>query len=120
SAHQYLVELESDAAVRRATPDLARISQLPVRGVIITARSAEERHDFVSRYFAPAAGVNEDPVTGSAHCSLAPFWGARLGKQEMVGYQASARGGAVRVTLRGDRVGLGGRAITVLNGELLA
>ena len=85
---------------------------------MVTARAAEDRFDFVSRFFAPAAGIDEDPVTGSAHCCLGPFWGDRLGKTEMLAYQASARGGVVRVALRGDRVGLGGRAITVLDGEL--
>jgi predicted PhzF superfamily epimerase YddE/YHI9 len=75
--------------------------------------------DFISRFFAPAAGVDEDPVTGSAHCCLAPFWASRLGKTEMVGYQASARGGLVRVRVTGDRVKLGGQAVTVMTGELL-
>ena len=118
SADDELVEVASEAAVRRLNPDLRRLAALPVRGVIVTARAAEGRFDFVSRFFAPAAGVDEDPVTGSAHCCLAPFWGHRLGKTEMLAYQASARGGVVRVVLRGDRVGLGGRAITVLDGEL--
>ncbi|XXY23658.1 PhzF family phenazine biosynthesis protein [Sorangium sp. So ce216] len=76
--------------------------------------------DFVSRFFAPATGVNEDPVTGSAHCGLTPFWAARLGKAEMLACQASARGGVVRVRVRGDRVDLGGQAVTILEGELRA
>jgi predicted PhzF superfamily epimerase YddE/YHI9 len=118
SADDNLVELASEAAVRRVKPDFKRLAALPVRGVIVTARAAEGPFDFVSRFFAPAAGVDEDPVTGSAHCCLAPFWGERLGKTEMLAYQASARGGVVRVAVRGDRVGLGGRAITVLDGEL--
>jgi PhzF family phenazine biosynthesis protein len=120
SKDDYLLVLESEAAVRRAQPDLARIKELPVRGVILTAKAESEGFDFVSRFFAPAVGVPEDPVTGSAHCALAPFWGERLGKQEMLGFQASARGGAVRVTVRGDRVGLAGRAVTVIAGELFA
>jgi predicted PhzF superfamily epimerase YddE/YHI9 len=91
-----------------------------VRGVILTARSANRDHDFVSRFFAPAAGVDEDPVTGSAHCCLAPFWAARLGKREMTGFQASERGGTVWVRLAGDRVVLGGHAVTVWSGELRA
>jgi predicted PhzF superfamily epimerase YddE/YHI9 len=115
----YLVELESEAAVRSLSPDLAALARLGTRGVIVTARSEDPRYHFVSRFFAPAAGIPEDPVTGSAHCALAPFWAERLGKREMVGYQASARGGTVRVRLKGDRVLLGGRAVTVLRGELL-
>jgi predicted PhzF superfamily epimerase YddE/YHI9 len=90
-----------------------------VRGVV-TAASADPARQFVSRFFAPAAGILEDPVTGSAHCALGPFWGERLGVTELVGYQASHRGGTVRVRLAGDRVPLGGRAVTVLRGELLA
>jgi predicted PhzF superfamily epimerase YddE/YHI9 len=119
TAFDYLVELESEAAVRSLVPDLSALAGLGVRGVIVTARSANGSHDFVSRFFAPGAGVNEDPVTGSAHCGLGPFWGAQLGKKELVGYQASSRGGTVRVRLDGDRVHLGGHAVTVLRGELL-
>jgi predicted PhzF superfamily epimerase YddE/YHI9 len=91
-----------------------------VRGVIITARSDDPDYDFVSRFFAPRAGVPEDPVTGSAHCCLGPYWSERLGKRDLVGYQASARGGTVRVGLRGNRVELGGQAVIVLSGEWLA
>jgi PhzF family phenazine biosynthesis protein len=115
----YLVELESDAAVRSLAPDLNQLALLPVRGVVVTARSGSGDYDFVSRFFAPGAGVPEDPVTGSAHCGLGPFWAPRLGKQEMVGYQASPRGGVVAVRLDGNRVHLGGQAVTVLRGELL-
>jgi predicted PhzF superfamily epimerase YddE/YHI9 len=86
--------------------------------VIVTSRAAD--YDFISRFFAPAAGVNEDPVTGSAHCCLGPFWSSRLNKTEFVAYQASARGGVVRVRVEGDRVRLGGQAVTVLRGSLLA
>lgn len=116
----YLVELDSDAAVRGLTPDLVTLSRIPVRGVIVTARSATAEQDFVSRFFAPAAGIAEDPVTGSAHCALAPYWAAKLGASELRGYQASARGGLVRVRLAGDRVLLGGQAVTMMRGELLA
>ncbi len=116
----YLVELESEAAVRALQPDMTALSKLPVRGVIVTARSATPEFDFVSRFFAPAVGVNEDPVTGSAHCCLTPFWAARLGKTAMTAYQASARGGILHVRLAGDRVILGGQAVTVLIGELIA
>jgi PhzF family phenazine biosynthesis protein len=115
----YLVELDSESGVRALVPDLAALARLGTRGVIVTARSDNPAYDFVSRFFAPGSGVAEDPVTGSAHCGLGPFWAARLGKQELVGYQASARGGAVRVRLEGDRAHLGGHAVTVLRGELL-
>ena len=87
--------------------------------MIVTARSDDARYDFVSRFFAPAVGVDEDPVTGSAHCCLAPFWAERLGKTKLVGYQASARGGVVGVEISGDRVLLSGNAVTVLRGTLL-
>jgi predicted PhzF superfamily epimerase YddE/YHI9 len=100
-------------------PDLVALSRLSSRGVIVTAASGTKGYDFVSRFFAPAAGVPEDPVTGSAHCGLAPFWAARLRKNELIGYQASERGGRVKVRVEGDRVRLGGQAVTVLRGELL-
>lgn len=115
----YLVELESEAAVREVQSDLARLGVLPVRGVMVTSRAASSEFDFVSRFFAPAAGVDEDPVTGSAHCALGPFWGERLGRSEMVAYQASRRGGVVRVRLEGERVKLGGQAVTTFRGELV-
>jgi predicted PhzF superfamily epimerase YddE/YHI9 len=95
------------------------LAALPVRGVIVTGRAEDSRWDFVSRFFAPGAGIDEDPVTGSAHCALGPFWAERLGKDQLVGYQASARGGVVRVRVAGDRVHLGGQAVTVLRGELV-
>jgi predicted PhzF superfamily epimerase YddE/YHI9 len=114
-----LVELESEDAVYALRPDLARIAAVDARGVIVTAASATSDHDFVSRYFAPNAGVPEDPVTGSTHCFLGPYWMKRLGRDELVGYQASERGGHVRVRPRDDRVLLGGRAVMVLRGELL-
>jgi PhzF family phenazine biosynthesis protein len=116
----YLVEVASEAEVRATKPDFGRLSALPVRGVIVTAVASTAGFDFVSRFFAPAAGVPEDPVTGSAHCALAPFWGKRLGKEAMTAYQASPRGGVVGVRVVGRRVHLIGRAITVLRGELLA
>ena len=114
----YLVEVDSEETVRHLTPDHTALAKLPVRGVIVTSRAATGEFDFVSRFFAPGSGIPEDPVTGSAHCALAPFWGARLGKTEMLAYQASPRGGVVRVRLAGDRVLLGGQAVTVLRGEL--
>ena len=119
TAFDYLVELESEAAVRELVPDLNELARLPVRGIIVTARSESGTYNFVSRFFAPAAGVPEDPVTGSAHCGLAPYWAERLGQTELVGYQASERGGVVMVRLKGLRVHLGGHAVTVLRGELL-
>lgn len=115
----YLVEVESAAVVRALEPDFTRLRSLPVRGVIVTARASDNKVDFVSRFFAPGSGVDEDPVTGSAHCCLAPYWGAKLGKTEMTGHQVSARGGVVRVRNAGDRVILGGQAVTVLRGDLL-
>jgi PhzF family phenazine biosynthesis protein len=115
----YLVEAADEATVRGLKPDYTRLAGLPVRGVIVTAPSATGEFDFVSRFFAPAVGVLEDPVTGSAHCCLTPFWAARLGKNSMRAYQASARGGVVRVELAGERVLLSGQAVTVLKAELV-
>ena len=115
----YLVKLDSEAAVRRLTPDFALLGRLETRGVIVTAGSEGGEYDFVSRYFAPVFGIDEDPVTGSAHCCLGPYWGNLLGREEMVGYQASQRGGTVRVPLAGKRVRLGGQAVTVFRGELV-
>ncbi|HEX3108467.1 MAG TPA: PhzF family phenazine biosynthesis protein [Thermoanaerobaculia bacterium] len=116
----YLIEVATEDELRALDPDHARLRTIPVRGVIVTARSSDPRFDFVSRFFAPGSGVDEDPVTGSAHCALTPYWSKKLGKTEMTAYQASARGGVVHVRLAGDRVKLGGRAITVFRGELLA
>jgi PhzF family phenazine biosynthesis protein len=119
TAFDYLVELDSEAEVRSLAPDISLLTRLGARGVIVTARSSNDSYDFVSRFFAPGAGIPEDPVTGSAHCGLGPYWAAKLGKKELVGYQASARGGTVRVRVEGDRAHLGGHAVTVLRGELL-
>ena len=116
----YLVEVESEAIVRALQPDFGRLRAVPMRGVIVTSKASSDAFDFVSRFFAPGSGVDEDPVTGSAHCCLAPYWGKRLGKVEMVGYQASPRGGVVAVRNSGDRVILAGQAVTVLRGELVA
>ena len=115
----YLVEVESENEVRRMAPDFARLSSVEARGVIVTSRSADPQFDFISRFFAPRAGVNEDPVTGSAHCCLGPYWQERLGKSEFTAFQASARGGVVHVRVAEDRTFLGGQAITVLRGELV-
>ncbi len=115
----WLVEMESASAVRELSPNLDQLAAIPARGVIVTAASDDPRFDFVSRFFGPGSGVPEDPVTGSAHCALAPFWSGRLGRDVLTGYQASARGGVVGTELRGDRVLLRGCAVTVLRGELL-
>jgi len=120
NAFDYLVEVDSEATVRGLTPDHAMLRRLPVRGVIVTAPATGSPYDFVSRFFAPGSGIDEDPVTGSAHCALAPFWASRLGKKDMTAYQASPRGGVVKVSVQGDRVVLSGQAVTVLRGELAA
>lgn len=119
-----LVEAASAAEVRSLRPDFPAITAVPGRGVIVTAPATGAPEgggaDFVSRCFYPAAGIDEDPVTGSAHCTLGCWWSQRLGRAELTGEQASPRGGLVRVTVRGDRVGLAGRAVTVLQGTLFA
>jgi PhzF family phenazine biosynthesis protein len=120
SKFDLLVELESEAAVRGLTPDIKRIGALKFRGVIITAGSDDPRFDFVSRFFAPAVGVDEDPVCGSAHCCLAAYWGKKLGKSQMVGHQVSARGGVVHVEVREQRVILGGEGVIFATGEIVA
>jgi PhzF family phenazine biosynthesis protein len=120
SRFDYLVQVDRESVVRELAPDMAVLRTLPVRGVIVTSRAETDGWDFVSRFFAPAAGIDEDPVTGSAHCCLTPFWSARLGKTSMVGRQVSNRGGTVRVRLDGERVKLGGQAVSVSRGELLA
>jgi PhzF family phenazine biosynthesis protein len=114
----YMVEVADEESVLGLQPDFPALSRLDCRGVIVTSRATTGEYDFVSRFFAPGAGIPEDPVTGSAHCCLGPYWGKKLGKKVMTGYQASARGGIVRVELDGDRVKLGGKAVTVWRGEL--
>jgi PhzF family phenazine biosynthesis protein len=115
----YLVEVESEELVRAIRPDFELLKSLPIRGVMVTSRAETPGYDFVSRFFAPGVGVNEDPVTGSAHCCLVPFWSERLNQQAFVAYQASARGGVLRVRLDGNRVRIAGQAVTVLRGELV-
>lgn len=119
AVYDYLVEVEAEETLRGLTPDFKSMKQTGLQGVIVTARSATPEFDFVSRYFAPGAGIDEDPVTGAAHCALGPYWQTRLGKNEFTAYQASARGGIVRVGVKGGRVLLGGQAITVMRGEMV-
>ena len=114
----YLVEFESEDTVRTLTPDFDHLRQLGVRGVIVTAKSDKADLDIVSRFFAPGAGIDEDPVTGSAHCALTPYWASKLGQNTLRAYQASKRGGMLTCTLTGERVKLAGKAITIFEGQL--
>ena len=116
----WLVQVATEDIVRRLEPNFAALAQIETRGVIVTSESSQQEIDFVSRFFGPRAGINEDPVTGSAHCCLAPFWSSRLGNDQLVGFQASKRGGVVNTEVNGDRVTLAGSAITVLSGSLRA
>ena len=120
SAEDVLFEAADEEAVRSVQPDFATLRSLPARGVIVTSRSSSPDYDFVSRFFAPAVGVDEDPVTGSSHTVLVPYWAKKLGKSEFTAFQASARGGILRLRLAGDRVKIAGRAVTVIKGELVA
>lgn len=113
----YLVELADEAEVAALRPDFGALAAFEVRGVIVTAEGKGE-HDFVSRFFAPRHGVDEDPVTGSAHCCLGPYWAARLGRRELTGFQRSARGGLVRVSVGDERIALDGEAVIFISGEL--
>ena len=115
---KFVLEVETEQEVRDARPDFDALREIPIRGLMLTAPADAPTVDFVSRYFAPWIGIDEDPVTGSAHCALGPYWGLRLGKRRMVAHQLSARGGVVMVGLEGDRVTLGGQAVTVFAGEL--
>lgn len=115
----YLIEVPSADQLRELSPDFGHLGSIGTRGVIVTS-VGEGLYDFLSRFFAPAVGVNEDPVTGSAHCSLGPYWAERLGKEDLLAYQASPRGGVVRVGVRDDRVLLGGQAVTVMTATLNA
>jgi PhzF family phenazine biosynthesis protein len=116
----YFVEVPAEETVRALAPDIAGLRAIKVRGVIVTAAATGGEVDVVSRFFAPGVGIDEDPVTGSAHCALGPHWAGKLGKEELICYQASARGGIVRVRPVGERVKLGGEAVTVLRGKLYA
>jgi PhzF family phenazine biosynthesis protein len=114
----WIAEFAGESDVRQLQPDFGLLGKIPARGIIATARSSDPQFDFVSRFFAPAVGVDEDPVCGSAHCCLGPFWSDRLGKTELLGHQISARGGIIGVRLKGCRVLLSGTAVTVLRGTL--
>ncbi|MBN1315996.1 MAG: PhzF family phenazine biosynthesis protein [Anaerolineales bacterium] len=114
-----LIEVETEEQVRQLQPDFGALRAMPGRGVVVTSASSSDACDFVSRFFAPWVGVDEDPVTGSAHCCLGPFWGKRLGKDKLLAFQASRRGGMVHIELQGDRVSIGGYAVTILRGELV-
>jgi PhzF family phenazine biosynthesis protein len=114
--NRFLVEVATEEEVYNASPDFFRLARHPK--VVITARANNgSAYDFISRFFAPCIGINEDPVTGSAHCCLAPYWSAKLGKQEMLAYQASARGGMMKVKVDGDRILMSGQAVTVIRGD---
>ena len=115
----YLVEVASEEEVRAAAPDFTALKKVGARGIMVTARASSSGFDFVSRFFAPGSGIDEDPVTGSSHTALGPYWAQRLGKTEFTAYQASARGGVVRVEVKGERVILGGQAVTVMRAELV-
>ena len=119
SKFDYLVEVRSEEIVRNLTPDFALLRKLPIRGIMVTSSADSPEYDFVSRFFAPAVGIDEDPVTGSSHCCLGPFWSKRFGKSDLVAYQASERGGILRVHVVGERVYLRGPAVTVLRGQLV-
>jgi len=116
----YLLELPDEELVRSLDPDFVALSDVEARGTMVTAPSSRCEFDFASRFFAPAVGVNEDPVTGSAHCALAPYWGKKLGKTLMNAEQVSTRGGAMLVEVQGERVLLRGKAVTVFCGEIAA
>lgn len=116
----YLLEVASEADVRAVSPDFSALRRIGGRGFIVTSRASGGEFDFVSRFFAPASGIDEDPVTGSAHCCLGPYWEQHLGRDSLTGYQASSRGGVVQVRVAGDRVHLGGQAVTVFRTTLTA
>ncbi len=120
SKFDFLIEVENEQQVRQLRPQFHQLQKIPVRGIMVTSRAQSSDCDFVSRFFAPGSGIDEDPVTGSAHCCLGPFWSTRLNKQDLIARQVSIRGGLLKVSVRGERVLLSGQAITVLRGELLA
>ncbi len=118
SSLDYVVVVNDAGSVRALTPNFSTLSKFPVRGIAVTSLSDDPKFDFISRFFAPANGINEDPVCGSAHCCLGPYWSDRLGKSSLIAYQASTRGGTLYLEILNDRVSLGGEAVTVMHGEL--
>jgi len=114
----YLIEVPTDEIVRKLNPDFIKLKE-EAKAVIITAKSSSKEFDFISRFFAPSLGIDEDPVTGSAHCYLAPYWAEKLNKNELIGYQASKRGGIVKCELRGKKVIIKGKAVTIFKAELI-
>lgn len=119
TAFDRFLVVESPVTLRSLEPDFRRLAKVAARGAIVTAKSDMPGVDFISRFFAPASGIDEDPVTGSAHCALGPYWAGVFGKDQLVGFQASPRGGTVHVEVRGDRVILGGQAVLVMKGALV-
>jgi PhzF family phenazine biosynthesis protein len=115
----YFIETESEDIVRAIKPNFSLLLRAKIRGVIVTSRSSSKKYDFVSRFFAPTVGINEDPVTGSAHCSLGTYWQKKLKKDKLLAYQASERGGIIKVEVAGERVLISGKAVTIMEGELL-
>ncbi|MBN2325257.1 MAG: PhzF family phenazine biosynthesis protein [Spirochaetes bacterium] len=114
----YIVEIDSEEKLKTLAPDFAMLKEVRTRGVIVTSRSAGGRYDFVSRFFAPAVGVNEDPVTGSSHYCLGPYWKEKTGLETLTAYQASSRGGLLKLRVSGGRVFISGKAVTVWRGEI--
>ena len=114
-----MLHVSDPDTVTEFNPDFYELAEFPVRGIILTSHSDDPRFDFISRFFAPRVGINEDPVTGSAHCCLGPYWAEILGKKELLGYQASMRGGEVSMIVSPSSVLIGGHAVTVMHGELV-
>ena len=119
AGYYYVIEVESEKVVRNLKPDFGALKEITELGVIVTSKSSSDEHDFVSRFFAPSIGINEDPVTGSTHCVLGPYWMKKLNKKNLRAFQASKRGGVLNIRIEGDRVYLAGNATTVMKGELL-
>ncbi len=115
----YIVEIESEERLRELNPDMEKLEQVNTRGIIVTSKTSSSKYDFISRFFAPGLGISEDPVTGSAHCCLAPYWAKSMRKYKFMAYQASPRGGELKVNLTDDRVVLGGETITVIEGKVV-
>lgn len=115
----YIVEVASEETVKNLVPDFDALCRIETRGVIVTSEATSDEFDFVSRFFCPAIGIKEDPVTGSAHCCLGPYWAEKLNRKELVAYQASERGGIIRIRVDKDRVYLSGQALTIIKGELV-